>query len=75
MGGKSTLLRATCAATIMAQMGCWVPATACSLTPADRIFTRLGAPRPRWRDASYHTHFPQDWCWSDGQQWAPSASP
>lgn len=44
MGGKSTLLRATCAAVCLAQLGCWVPATACSLTPADRIFTRLGAP-------------------------------
>lgn len=43
MGGKSTILRATCCATIMAQMGCWVPAAAAVLSPADRIFTRLGA--------------------------------
>ncbi|KAK9813990.1 hypothetical protein WJX73_008383 [Symbiochloris irregularis] len=43
MGGKSTLLRATCAAVILAQMGCYVPAAAARLCPADRIFTRLGA--------------------------------
>ena len=27
----------------MAQMGCYVPAERCALTPVDRIFTRLGA--------------------------------
>ncbi len=27
----------------MAQIGCFVPAQECSLTPVDRIFTRLGA--------------------------------
>ncbi|GBG29293.1 DNA mismatch repair protein Msh6 [Hondaea fermentalgiana] len=43
MGGKSTLLRQTCIAVIMAQIGCYVPAAQCRLTPADRIFTRLGA--------------------------------
>jgi len=43
MGGKSTLLRQTCITVIMAQMGCFVPATTCVLTPVDRIFTRLGA--------------------------------
>jgi DNA mismatch repair protein MSH6 len=43
MGGKSTLLRQTCIITIMAQMGCFVPAEECRLTPVDRIFTRLGA--------------------------------
>eukprot|EP00730_Choanoeca_flexa_P003225 TRINITY_DN11332_c0_g2_i4.p1 TRINITY_DN11332_c0_g2~~TRINITY_DN11332_c0_g2_i4.p1 ORF type:complete len:1069 (+),score=317.75 TRINITY_DN11332_c0_g2_i4:188-3208(+) len=43
MGGKSTLLRQTCTAVIMAQMGCWVPAERCALTPVDRIFTRIGA--------------------------------
>ena len=44
MGGKSTLLRATCTAVILAQIGCWVPASSAVLSPADRIFTRLGAP-------------------------------
>ncbi|KAI8824787.1 DNA mismatch repair protein msh6 [Fimicolochytrium jonesii] len=43
MGGKSTLLRQTCIAVIMAQLGCHVPARRCRLTVFDRIFTRLGA--------------------------------
>ena len=43
MGGKSTLLRAACLAAVLAQCGCHVPAEQCTLTPADRIFTRLGA--------------------------------
>jgi len=43
MGGKSTLLRQVCLATVMAQMGCYVPASSFALSPIDRIFTRLGA--------------------------------
>ena len=43
MGGKSTLLRQTCIAIVMAQVGSWVPAEALELTPVDRIFTRIGA--------------------------------
>uniref|UniRef100_A0A7I4EG59 DNA mismatch repair proteins mutS family domain-containing protein n=1 Tax=Physcomitrium patens TaxID=3218 RepID=A0A7I4EG59_PHYPA len=43
MGGKSTLLRATCLAVIMAQLGCFVPGNSCRLSPVDTIFTRLGA--------------------------------
>ncbi|KAF2077711.1 hypothetical protein CYY_000958 [Polysphondylium violaceum] len=43
MGGKSTLLRQTCLLVIMAQLGCYVPATQCSMSIVDRIFTRLGA--------------------------------
>jgi DNA mismatch repair protein MSH6 len=43
MGGKSTLLRQTCLITILAQLGCAVPAETCTLTPVDRIFTRVGA--------------------------------
>lgn len=43
MGGKSTLLRQTCVLAILAQLGCYVPADECSLTPVDRIFTRVGA--------------------------------
>lgn len=43
MGGKSTYLRQAAVATLLAQVGCYVPATTCSLTPADRIFTRVGA--------------------------------
>ncbi|KAL2612521.1 hypothetical protein R1flu_024213 [Riccia fluitans] len=43
MGGKSTLLRATCLAVILAQLGCYVPGVACTISPVDTIFTRLGA--------------------------------
>lgn len=41
--GKSTILRMTCIAVIMAQIGCFVPATSARLTPVDRIMSRLGA--------------------------------
>eukprot|EP00382_Lankesteria_abbotti_P011258 CAMPEP_0113849958 /NCGR_PEP_ID=MMETSP0372-20130328/3506_1 /TAXON_ID=340204 /ORGANISM="Lankesteria abbotti" /LENGTH=201 /DNA_ID=CAMNT_0000819979 /DNA_START=315 /DNA_END=920 /DNA_ORIENTATION=- /assembly_acc=CAM_ASM_000359 len=43
MGGKSTLLRQVCLAVIMAQIGCYVAATKCRLTPVDKVFTRVGA--------------------------------
>ncbi|KAJ3219395.1 DNA mismatch repair protein msh6 [Clydaea vesicula] len=43
MGGKSTLLRQTCIAVIMAQLGCYVPASSLTMTTFDRIFTRIGA--------------------------------
>lgn len=43
MGGKSTLLRSAAILTIMAQLGCLVPAASAQLAPVDRIFTRLGA--------------------------------
>ena len=43
MGGKSTLLRQACLTTLMAHLGCWVPAASCRLSPVDRIFTRVGA--------------------------------
>jgi len=43
MGGKSTLLRQVCLATIMAQVGSYVPARYFRLNAIDRIFTRIGA--------------------------------
>ncbi|EGR48449.1 DNA repair protein [Trichoderma reesei QM6a] len=41
--GKSTVLRMSCIAVIMAQVGCFVPARSARLTPVDRIMSRLGA--------------------------------
>ncbi|SCU90440.1 LADA_0F04104g1_1 [Lachancea dasiensis] len=41
--GKSTVLRMTCIAVIMAQIGCYVPAESAVLAPIDKIMTRLGA--------------------------------
>ena len=43
MGGKSTLLRQTCIAVILAHLGCYIPAHSLRLTPVDRVFTRIGA--------------------------------
>ncbi|KAL8582855.1 hypothetical protein ACOMHN_042688 [Nucella lapillus] len=43
MGGKSTLMRQTGLIVLLSQLGCYVPAEKCHLTPVDRIFTRLGA--------------------------------
>eukprot|EP00026_Physarum_polycephalum_P001309 Phypoly_transcript_01310.p1 GENE.Phypoly_transcript_01310~~Phypoly_transcript_01310.p1 ORF type:complete len:1159 (+),score=151.61 Phypoly_transcript_01310:505-3477(+) len=43
MGGKSTLMRAACICIIMAQVGAYVPATKCTISPCDRIFARMGA--------------------------------
>ncbi|GFF24866.1 DNA mismatch repair protein msh6 [Aspergillus lentulus] len=41
--GKSTVLRMTCIAVIMAQIGCYLPCQSARLTPVDRIMSRLGA--------------------------------
>lgn len=43
MGGKSTLMRQAGLTCILAQIGSYVPCSECSLTPIDRIFTRIGA--------------------------------
>jgi DNA mismatch repair protein MutS len=43
MGGKSTYLRQAALLVIMAQMGCFVPATRMRLGIVDRIYTRIGA--------------------------------
>lgn len=41
--GKSSLLRAVALATILAQIGCFVPSTTYTCGIIDRIFTRIGA--------------------------------
>lgn len=43
MSGKSALLRQTALIVLMAQMGCFVPATKASIGLIDKIFTRVGA--------------------------------
>eukprot|EP01059_Diplonema_ambulator_P010055 TRINITY_DN2002_c0_g2_i2.p1 TRINITY_DN2002_c0_g2~~TRINITY_DN2002_c0_g2_i2.p1 ORF type:complete len:987 (+),score=368.56 TRINITY_DN2002_c0_g2_i2:405-2963(+) len=43
MGGKSTVMRSACIVIIFTQLGCFVPASSVEMTPADRIFTRIGA--------------------------------
>lgn len=46
--GKSTLLRQTCLAVIMAQIGSFVPAESLNMTTFDRIFTRIGTGLQFW---------------------------
>ncbi|NND53779.1 MAG: DNA mismatch repair protein MutS, partial [Gammaproteobacteria bacterium] len=43
MGGKSTYMRQTALIALLAYVGSFVPATAATLGPLDRIFTRVGA--------------------------------
>jgi DNA mismatch repair protein MutS len=43
MAGKSTYMRQVALLTLMAQAGSFVPAKEASLSPVDRIFTRVGA--------------------------------
>jgi DNA mismatch repair protein MutS len=43
MAGKSTYMRQVALISIMAQMGCFVPANRAEIPMVDRIFTRIGA--------------------------------
>ena len=43
MAGKSTFMRQTALIILMAQTGCYVPATSAVIGVTDRIFTRIGA--------------------------------
>lgn len=43
MGGKSTYMRQTALITLLAHIGCYVPAESATLGPIDRIFTRIGS--------------------------------
>ena len=43
MAGKSTYIRQVALITLMAEVGCWVPAAKCRVGLVDRIFSRVGA--------------------------------
>lgn len=43
MAGKSTFIRQIALITLLAQVGCWTPATSARIGLVDRIFSRVGA--------------------------------
>ena len=52
MGGKSTYMRSVALTVLLAYVGSFVPATAATLGPVDRILTRIGAADDLARGAS-----------------------
>ncbi|TQV97372.1 hypothetical protein V2A60_000011 [Cordyceps javanica] len=52
MAGKSTFLRQTALITILAQIGCYVPASHAELGIVDAIFSRVGSADNLYRDQS-----------------------
>jgi DNA mismatch repair ATPase MutS len=52
MGGKSTFLRQNALITIMAQVGCYVPAQYAEIGIVDQIFSRIGSADNLYRDQS-----------------------
>jgi DNA mismatch repair protein MutS len=53
MGGKSTYLRQVALITILAQIGCFVPADYALIGIVDRIFTRVGIVDDIWKGQSH----------------------
>ncbi len=53
--GKSTYLRQTCLITIMAHMGCYVPAEFCNTKPFRQLFSRIGTEDDMEANASTFT--------------------
>lgn len=43
MAGKSTYIRQVALITLLAHIGCWVPAKKCRLSLVDKIFSRIGS--------------------------------
>ena len=52
MGGKSTFIRQTALIILLAQIGAFVPAKSVTLSPFDRIFSRIGANDDLYRGQS-----------------------
>ncbi|KAA8912946.1 hypothetical protein TRICI_003328 [Trichomonascus ciferrii] len=52
MGGKSTFIRQIAVTTVLAQIGCYVPAQSATIGVVDQIFCRVGAADDLYRDRS-----------------------